>query len=177
MRKMLFVLLALAGTLGVGGQDVSACGDKFLLAGRGARFQRGYCAIHPASILVYANPKSGRAAAMGDPQFLNALKQAGHKPQMIAELGKFDDLIASGRYDIVLADFADAAVLEQHLKTTPSKSLLLPVMYKPSTADVAAATQHYGAVLKAPDKITHFLNVIDDVMKARQAGIRASTFG
>ena len=42
-------------------------------------------------------------------------------------------------------------------------------MYKSSEADIAAAMQQYGSVLKAPDKITYFLNVIDDVMKAAHA--------
>ena len=175
MRKAFFVVLVVAGALVVARSDVSACGDKFLLAGRGARFQRGYCALRPASILVYVNSKSGRAALMGDPHFLNALKQAGHKPQAIRDLGEFNDLIASGRYDLVLAEFADVAVLEQHLRTISSKPLLLPIMYKPSEADVAAATQQYGAILKAPNKITHFLNVIDDVMKAGQARTKAAS--
>ena len=88
MRRVFFVLLLVTGTLVVSWNDVSACGDKFLLTGRGARLQHGYCALHPASILVYVNSKSGPAAAMRNPQFLNALKQAGHKPQVISDLAR-----------------------------------------------------------------------------------------
>jgi hypothetical protein len=174
MRKISSVLLLMVGMLGLGWQDVNACGDKFLVVGHGARFQRGYCVMHPASILVYVNPKSKRAAAMGDPQLLDALKSAGHKPQTVSELGKFDNLLASNRFDIVLADMTDAAAVEQQLHISATKPLLLPIMYKPSKADLAAATQRYGAVLKAPDHLTHFLSVIDDVMKARHTGIRAA---
>ena len=38
-----------------------ACGDKFLLIGRGGRFNQVYAAIYPATILLYA--PSGRAAS------------------------------------------------------------------------------------------------------------------
>ena len=65
----------------------------------------------------------------------------------------------------------DAAAVEQQLHMSVAKPLLLPIMYKPSNADLAAAMQQYGAVLKAPDHVTHFLSVIDDAMKARKTGI------
>jgi hypothetical protein len=173
LRRSLSLLL-LAGAVGLSWRDVSTCGDKFLLVGRLARFQRSYCALHPASILIYVNPKSHRATAMSDPEFLGALKLAGHKPETVTQQSKFADLFVSGRYDLVLAEFSDAPDLARQLEMATAKPLLLPIMYKANKTDLAAAAQQYGAVLSAPDRITHFLGVIDDVMKARQAAIRAA---
>jgi len=41
-----------------GSQAVSACGDKFLLVGRGVRFEQAYAAVHRASILIVVPIKS-----------------------------------------------------------------------------------------------------------------------
>jgi hypothetical protein len=170
LKNSLALLLIAAAFFCLGSQKVSACGDKFLVVGRGARLQRAYCAIRPATILVYVNPKSERAAAMRDPQFEKALTLAGHKPQIVSDLSKVGELVGAGHFDIVLADFADAAAVERQLGTAAMKPALLPIMYKPSETEITAAVQHFGAILKAPDRITHFLSVIDDVVKARQKG-------
>ena len=127
MRKISLALFLIAGAFWLGSQSVSACGDKFLVVGRGARLQRAYCAIHPATILVYVNPKSERAASMGDPQFEKALTLAGHKPQVVSDLSKVSGLVGSGHFDIVLADFGDAAAVERQLATTSMKPALLPI--------------------------------------------------
>lgn len=176
MRRISIAGLLLAGVFSVGSHDVSACGDKFLLVGRGARYQRAYCALHPASILVYINPKSPRAGSMGSPEFLNALTLAGHKPQTVASLGRFVELLSAGpRYDIVLAEFPDAKALGLQLQPIAAKPLLLPIMYKPAKAEQTAAEQQFGTVLKAPDSIMHFLGVIDDAMKARLRAVKTAT--
>jgi hypothetical protein len=175
MRKMSFVLLAVVALSVVASPDARACGDKFLLTGRRARFQRAYCAIHPASILVYVNPKSSRAAAMRDPQFLNDLKMAGHKPQIVTEVGRLHELLAVASYDVILTELPDAGAIKQHLETSAPGAVLLPILYKPSNADLSLATQQYGTVLTAPDKMTHFLSVIDDVMRARRATTKVGT--
>ena len=62
MRTWLPTLMVLT-VVGQDARSVEACEDKFLLVGRGTRFQRAYAAIHPASIVVYAQPQ--RRAAKG----------------------------------------------------------------------------------------------------------------
>ena len=55
-----------------------ACGDKFLMVGRGARFQRAYASVYPGKVLIYARPSTDMKAAIRDPQLHKALRQAGH---------------------------------------------------------------------------------------------------
>jgi hypothetical protein len=168
MRMRSVAVLLFAAAISFAGDEASACGDKFLVVGRGSRLQRAYCAIRPASILVYVNHKSNRAKAMGDPQFHKALVQAGHKPQTINDLERLGDTVGAGEFDIVLADIDDAAAVERQLSAVDAKALLLPILYKPSAEEIATATKQFGTVLTAPDRVTHFLSVIDDAMKARQ---------
>ena len=175
MRRLSFALLLLAGTAWLGWNDLSACGDKFLLIGQGARFQRGYAAVHPASILITLHVKSDKALAIRDPHLAAALKQAGHKVQILEDPAKLTETLGSGRYDIVLADFSDAITLEPQVRQANAKPALVPVMYQPSKAEMAAAEKQFVCLLKAPERITYFLGVIDDLMKTRLAAAKAGT--
>ena len=57
--RIRFVVLVATAGVWMGG-DLLACGDKFLVTGRGTRFQRPKNA-RAASVLIYANPASGTA--------------------------------------------------------------------------------------------------------------------
>ena len=78
MRAGMMALLLTIVTSMSNGAGIEACGDKFLLVGRGVKFQRAYAAIHPASILIYARPRTGAAMAIRDPNLQSSLKAAGH---------------------------------------------------------------------------------------------------
>ncbi|MEP6994284.1 MAG: hypothetical protein ABI968_07160, partial [Acidobacteriota bacterium] len=57
-------LAGLVAALGLWtGADLLACGDKFLVVGRGTRYQRPKNA-RAASILIYASPSAGLSAAL-----------------------------------------------------------------------------------------------------------------
>ena len=58
MKAFVAPTLPLLTTLSLGAPVLWACGDKFMLVGRGVRFQRAYAAIHPASILILLPPKA-----------------------------------------------------------------------------------------------------------------------
>ena len=74
MKQALLMVVIAFLAAGTGGAE--ACGDKFLRVGRGARYQRGYVAIHPACVLLYADPKSSVSAALRELE--PVLKRAGH---------------------------------------------------------------------------------------------------
>jgi len=166
MPKLCVALLIAASGLGAAG-DLSACGDKFLFIGRGTRFGRAYAAIHPASILIYVNPRSAHAAVMRDPQLASSLKQAGHQVQTVPDARALSATLHSGAIDIVLADVSEAPTLESQLETTPSRPTILPVLFRPTEEEAKEAAQRFQFSVKAPDRATHFLNVIDDLMKVR----------
>ena len=122
------------------GETRFACGDKFVRVGRGARYQRGYVALHPASIVLYMG--SGAAASGTLKGMEPALKAAGHKVVTV----KADALAATlrdGKHDLVLADFADAPRIASEVKAAPNPPELLPVMKKP-TPDAFAEPRRSG---------------------------------
>jgi hypothetical protein len=176
MRKLCVALLIVAAGL-TAERDVRACGDKFLFIGHGTRFGRAYAAIHPASILMYVNPDSPHAAVMRDPQLLTSLTQAGHRVQTVLDVRALSSALRYGAVDIVLADYSDVPTLDSRLETTPSAPTLLPVLYRATKDEAAGAAQRFSFCAKAPDRATHFLNLIDDLMKVRLEVRRHATSG
>jgi hypothetical protein len=124
--------------------DLSACGDKFLRMGRSARF-KGYAAVHPASILIY---KSATSTAAGVKEFEALLKRAGHKPLAVEHGAALAPVVAAGRYDVVIADYADTEKVKEALASAPSKPGLLPILYKPTKAVAAEAEKEYHCLIK-----------------------------
>ena len=144
---------------------VLACGDKLLVIGRGVRFQRAY-ASHQANLVIYSNG-SQSGAALGSAKLQATLKQAGHKLQTVASASQLDEALKSGRVDVVLADFADLAGITRQLQSAPSKPIVLPILLKPSKAELAAARIAYQFALKGPADEIQYLTAIDEAMKSR----------
>jgi hypothetical protein len=169
MRKSLVALGAMAGIL-LAANSLVACGDKLVLLGRGIRFQRMIATKHPASILVYLNPGSGISSADREYQLRPLLKLAGHKPHSVATATELTREIDSGTYDLILADYSDAAALEKQLTAAKSKPALIPVMYNPSPDQRAAAEKEYSCLLAPAKKNYDLLKVIDEAMTTRPDG-------
>lgn len=150
----------------IGSQVVSACGDKFLLVGRGVRFQRAYAAIHPASILIIVPPKSVKNAAVRDSRLQTALKMAGHRVEVVAP-ANLADVLGRSKYDIILAERADAFAIQDVVSAGPVKPSVVGVLEDPSAVELAAARQRLQTVLKTPQPLSEILKLLDDVMKTR----------
>ena len=84
------------------GADLLACGDKFLVGGRGTRYQRPKNA-RAASVLLYANPSSGLPTALGKMPVESVLKQQGHRLTTAESLEQLSALLTGGRFDVILA--------------------------------------------------------------------------
>lgn len=168
MRKVVATLAVVAG-VSVFATDLLACGDKFVVLGRGVRFQQIHAAKHPASILVYMSPGSQVAQADKEFQLQAMLKLAGHKPVAV-EGQEFTRALSSKKYDLVLADLPDAAKLEREVSSAPSKPAVVPVLYNPTSAELATAEEKYSCVLKASKKNRQLLSVLDEVMQSRHRG-------
>jgi hypothetical protein len=144
--------------------DLGACGDKFLRVGRSARFRR-YAAVHPAAILIYTPAHATRA---GIEELKALLMQAGHRAEAIDSGASIAGAVAASRYDLVIADYADAVRVRSALGTSPSKPEILPILYKPTEAVEAEAEQQYACLIK-PHDMTKFdaLAEIDRLMQRR----------
>jgi hypothetical protein len=170
MRRLTFILTFSVGVF-LAGSWVLACGDKFVVLGRGARFQRINASLHPASILIYMNPRSHVPAADKEFQLQSTLKLAGHKAAVVEDRSGLDRALKSGKYDLVLSDLSDAAMVEPQAQAAASKPAVIPVVYNPTGAELVAAEKQYSCIVKASQKNHDLLAVIDEAMLSKAKGL------
>jgi hypothetical protein len=146
-----------------------ACGDKFLMVGRGAKFQRAYASVHPGKILIYARPSTDAKAAIRDPQLHKALRQAGHAVSVIEDWALLEAALRTAPTDVVLVDGAEAARLQAAIATSPTHPDALFVAFPAAMppADVICR-------LKSSDKPIRFLDEVENAMKARSKRAKVS---
>ena len=162
MRRWLVGLLLCLGAWA--GPDAHACGDKFLVIGRGVR--RIPRAAHPASILLYMNSDSRLPAAARDLKLEASLKEAGHSVTVAENPVRLQEQLGTGRYDLVIADLADARAIH----AAGARPLVVPVAYHPTSAELAKGRDEFGRVVEAPQKGVAFLRLIDDAAKQALPG-------
>ena len=161
-----------------GSQAVSACGDKFLLVGRGVRFEQAYAAVHPASILIVLPVKGVKSAAVRDSRLVTALKNAGHKVEVVQQPADLADALSRSRRDIILVERADAAALHDMAPAAGRlKPSIIGVLEDPSPSALTDAKRQLEYVLPTPTSLARILNLMDDVMKARLESTRRSGAG
>jgi hypothetical protein len=160
-------LIGLIATITAASVDLGACGDKFLRVGRSARFRR-YAAVHPAAILIV---KPVHATRAGIEELKALLQQAGHRPVAVDTRTNVATALATAPYDLVIADYADAAQIRNDLETASSKPAILPILYKPTKAVEAEADSRYVCLIK-PHAMTKYdaLAEIDRLMQLKLSG-------
>jgi ABC-type amino acid transport substrate-binding protein len=167
MRAYAPILMALGAVFLQETNGVQACGDKFLVVGRGVRFQRAYASIYPASIVVYAQSQRSPAKAIRDPRLQADLKAAGHRVLLVESDAALAKALESDRVDLVLTDVADADRIAKQADSAPAKPRVLPVMFEPTKEEAKAIETRYQCRLKSSDRADRYLAAIDDAMKAR----------
>ena len=170
MRRVL-VVITVAAIAGSASVDLTACGDKFLRAGRSAR-TKGYAAIYPASILIY----KPNATVKGLQEFESLLKKAGHKPTAIKDSALLNDALASAKFDVVIADYENATAIKQQLQAGASEPGFLPILHNPTKAQESEVAKQFHCILK-PERMTKYdaLTEIDHMMQLRrQAHVAAA---
>jgi hypothetical protein len=171
MRRQILLAGVLVLGIGVIGTGVAAgCGDKFVLVARGARVARSQ---YPSSILIFMNPSSRVPAAEKEFHVEATLKAAGHKAVVAESEAEVQKALASGKYDLVLADAADVPALRKEATASSSKPVVLPLLYKPTAGELAAAEKEANCMVRASNKSRDLLVVVDETMKGRRAGVAA----
>ncbi len=138
------------------------------MGSRGTRFSRPAPARQPAAILVYANPALNLPKALANVPFEATLRKAGYRPTVVTSAEALSDALGQGGWDLVLADVSDSQAVSSRTQNAKAP-IVLPVMYNPRDADLAAAKKQYQRVLKAPTKNQSFLDAIDDALASRSA--------
>ena len=164
MRQFLHRAVLGVALIAIPAVDLLGCGDKYLGVGRGGRYQRGYVSLHPVKILVLESRVTGRH------NFLSPLKIAGHRLTVTKDAAKVNELLRTGKFDVVLADYHDATTIESmiDLQSTNRKPMFLPVIDEASRlADMDL--KRYTCVLntKSAKKRKSFLIALDDAVEAR----------
>ena len=162
MRRPLIVLgLLMFGTI------AWACGDKLMLV-MGSRSSQ-IKPFHPAAILIYPG-RSASAALIRGFQSLPAFRKAGHRFQVVEDSAGLADALRAGKYDVIVADVADANELNQQVSSAASKPILLPVAFNASKQEQSTAQKKYHCLLKAPGNSENYLEAIDQAMELRLKG-------
>jgi len=160
-------LLVVALTVGVSPlySVAQACGDKFLIPGRGAKFQRAYASVYPGKLLIYVKPSTDPKAAIRDPQVQKAFRQAGHTVSIIEDWTLLEQAVKTGPVDIILVDAAEASRLQPLVAASLAQPDAMYVAF-PSKQS-AAADKSLNIRLKSSDRAMKYLDEIENVMKAR----------
>jgi hypothetical protein len=123
MRTRIHVatVATLVGLFLGGGDLLLACGDKFLSAGRGTRYQRPKNA-RAASILIYAHPAADLPSS---DRVQAAVKHGGHRATTVRTPEQLSAILQGGRFDVVLVASATAATVQQMLGNAPDAAVVL----------------------------------------------------
>lgn len=169
MRSALRVTLlgaAFLAALVATAPDVLACGDKFLVLGRGIR-SRIPKAARPASIVLYVRPGSNVADSARKMKLQPSLAQAGHtvrvassEPELVAAL--------RGGTELVLVDLAGLPAVADQAQALAPAARVLPLVDKRAD-DVKAAQARFAHPILVPSAPAAYLKVIDSALHARQA--------
>ena len=166
MKKVAFVKVSLRRLLTSADWGI-ACGDKFLVIGRGVRRARASGVSRPASIVIYANPKTSLPEALADSRLDSHLRNSGHRVTSVTTLGALQAALQAGGVDIVMSAVSDMNGIEPDIRSASSKPALLPVIYNPTGKELAAAERQYHCVMKAPSRKQDYVDVINEALKIR----------
>jgi hypothetical protein len=149
-----------------------ACGDKFLMVGRGAKFQRAWASVYPGNVLIYARPSTDLKAAIRDPQLHKALRQAGHTVSIIEDWTLLEQALKTVPVDVVLVDVAEAPRLQPVMSSSLAHAQPMYVAF-PSSKSPAVKSALICRV-KSSDRPLKYLEELENVMKARSKHAKAS---
>jgi ABC-type amino acid transport substrate-binding protein len=155
--------LALIGLLLVG-TVTWACGDKLMLV-MGSRSSQ-IRPLHPASILAYPGQNASATLIRGL-QSEPAFRKAGYRIQLVEDSAGLDNALKAGKYDVVVADVANANEMSRQVSLAASKPVLLPVAFKASKEQQSAAQKRYHCLMKAPGNAENYLEAIDRAMELK----------
>jgi hypothetical protein len=151
-----------------------ACGDKFLMVGRGARFARAYASVYPGHLVVYARPSLGTKAMIADVRLHKLLRLAGHKVSVIQDGALLEQAVRSTTTDIVLVDLTDAPQVDQLAQSSALRPSILPVRPQGRSAELDRLQKQFAGKLKDSDHVVRWLDAVEDAMKARVIARRSS---
>ena len=164
MRRTLVAVGLVAASLALFRTGLLACGDKSLGAG-GIRFDRGLYQKFPASILIYSQPNSRIGAAARKLNLQQALEEAGHKYREVTTKAEFERELASGAFNVIMADVAETPAVQQSMGTMPKRPAIVAVAYKLTKTEAKDAKKERFLVKETDLKVVY----LDKIIKAARS--------
>lgn len=163
MRRVLLLTLAMAMSWS---SSALACGDKFLIIGRGAGYRNRYVAIHPASILLLG----ARAAGDRDADVRRILQRAGHRVDYEADAAKLDAALRAKTYDFVIVPLDSVSPTQSRVQSLAPRALVVPIIFASTEQEVKQVEKQYECIAHSEEKQRNFLAVLDDAMSMHLKG-------
>ena len=156
-------------TLGAmaGGQDLLACGDKYLIPGRGVGYQQAYKAKVPGSIVIYAPTDPSGAGALRSAQLQAALRAIGHRLTVVKDASEVERLLKAGGVDIVMSDLGKTTIVAALRPATGPRATVVPVMLQGNQPEKAACWPNFNCQLKNADRLEKYLTTVNSIMADR----------
>lgn len=165
--------LAAAVWLSVG-TDLLACGDKFLVSGRGTRYQRPKNA-RAAAVVIYSDATSSFPATVGSVPVASVLKREGHRLTTVQTLEQLAAILAGGRFDVVLAVTSVVPSIEELLEGIQGAPVVVALCVKGLPLPQAETTA--PCAVKTPIKQRSLLEAIDNAVLTHDKNIRKIRLG
>lgn len=150
-----------------------ACGDKFLVPSRGARFKSKVDRAS-AAVLVYARPGTALDEALRALPIEARLRAAGYRPTVVGDRQALERAFGARSWDVVVLDLVDAPDVGAE-PSTLSPPVVLPVAGQVARTTLVEAKRRYRQVLKVPGKHHAFIQALDDAVVARARARARST--
>lgn len=154
MNAVKFARPLLFAGLIVASQAALACGEMMVNAGKGLAFQ-SWLARVPADVLVLYTEDSDEAAYAG-------LEQAGHHLTLVTDSDQLAEALASGSYDVVIADY-DMADTVAPIAASKQPTRFLPVIER-SMRRNAAIRDRFDEFLIEGSGVNRYLSVIERLL-------------
>ena len=168
MRRLLLVGSLLLGTAVVGDFVLDACGSKFLVGARSARYQRLQMTMNPASILWYSQEDANTPEdERWDPEFEAYMEKIGHTIEMASDLDELRSAMLAGKFDVVILQIDLLREERAELESLAADAVLLPTLLFPTRPEYSKAKREFGTVLKYPATMSGFLSAIDKAQRSR----------
>jgi hypothetical protein len=151
--------IALGIALAFASSPVSACGEGQFNMGQGLRYQ-GYLAPRPATVLVYDQNASDHKSLYA------GLQKAGHTVTVVGTADAMSQALHVGRYDIVIADFDDAAALKPLVTGRATKASVLPVVAR-NRRNAPEVTSRFKFFLLDGASLGQYLKGINQLVSVR----------
>ena len=164
MKRLLLVLalVALGGLVGLSDAVLEACGSKFLVSSRGARYQRVLASIEPASILFYwPQDATTEEEDRWNPDAEEMLEGAGHTVEVASDQETFLRDARAGSFDVLVLPIDEANRLQPDLEALSIDSAVVPWLWFPTRSQYSQAREEYGIVMKLPTTAEKMLAALE----------------